>query len=79
MVKMTKCRSVVHPSVTRSGRQIPPPVSAASCFWTPSPHLTQRGILIDTGYSLKLGIFWVSAGLVMRHVGGQFWVNSEVK
>ena len=37
-------------NVTRKGRQIPPRCHGASSYCDTAPHLTQRGILIDTRY-----------------------------
>ena len=71
IVKMTKC----HPDVHTMSREVVaryPPVPASKLAPGDLLHLAQRGILNDTVYSLKLGIFRVPRLLVMRHVGGQF-------
>ena len=55
MVKMTKCRQMYTPYVTRKGRQDTPTDPAASCSWGPLLILAQRGILNGLVYTRFLG------------------------
>ena len=67
-----------HPDVTRSGRQIPPQSTTASCLLSTAPHLAQRGILNEPVYSLKLGIFRVPWVYRDEACGRSILVNSRV-
>ena len=69
----TECTPVLSREVVARYPHIP----RSKLLLRDAPHLAQRGILIGMGYSLKLGIFRVLAGIGMRHVGGRFEVNSQ--
>ena len=77
---LSKRRSVddVHTKMSRERVVRYPHGCRSELLLTSAPHLTQRGILIEVGYSLKLGTFRVLRQLVMRHVGGQSEANYDV-